>query len=477
MNIVHIIPDIAPGGASNALADFARRLASIGVSQRVVALGWLDSEQRKLLEFHGIPASVESQQAALSLLGEADAAIIHYWHTARLHTFLAQELPPSRLILYCHIFGKGIPQCLTAEIVELADLFISASPATLNLPVLAHRTESSICIPPCGRFDTLSPRAEYSADAINVGYVGLVDFVKMHPAFVEMTAAVRPPITCDVWGSGGAYPQLKATAQKLGISDRFRWHGYARNVGDVFATLDIFGYPLAPQTYAAAELTLQEAMYFGLPPVVFDLPCYANFVRGGQNALVVKDEAEYAAAIGMLAEDRMLRKRLGTAAHATIREEFDPERSARLLFSEIVELVDAVPKRAKPARELIETQYQGASQFVRALGDEGSIFQASLESVSPSAADQQIATLPETVRNRGAGGLFDYRNFFSDDAMIAYWCALSDLGRGAYANALAGFLMSKRFGMPAIRVSHWISLSHSRLERRTTDDASADSNL
>ena len=72
-------------------------------------------------------------------------------------------------------------------------------------------------------------------------------------------------------------------------------HGHAEDLREAFAEVDIFGYPLAPDTYATSEKTIQEAMWVGIPPVVLSGTGAAELVEHEHTGLVCDGEDDYPA--------------------------------------------------------------------------------------------------------------------------------------------------------------------------------------
>ena len=102
--------------------------------------------------------------------------------------------------------------------------------------------------------------------------------------------------------------------------------GYVEDIRAALEEFDIFGYPLIEDTYATSEKALQEAMWAGIPPVVFAHGGVRCLVEHERTGLVVETEDEYARAIERLAGDPDLRRRLGDEARRFIRAAFDPAR-------------------------------------------------------------------------------------------------------------------------------------------------------
>ncbi len=179
------------------------------------------------------------------------------------------------------------------------------------------------------RLDGFRTRAH---TGIRVGYLGLVEPTKMHPRFAELSAAVRTrDVRFDVFGDGSWGPELARRFGALGAAERVQFHGHAEDLREALAEIDIFGYPLAPDTYATSEKAIQEAMWVGIPVVVLSGNGASGLVEHERTGLVCDGEDEYPRAIERLAEDSGLRRRLGEAARDFAHEHFDQARNAERL--------------------------------------------------------------------------------------------------------------------------------------------------
>ena len=137
----------------------------------------------------------------------------------------------------------------------------------------------------------------------------------MHPRFAELCAKVTAPdVRFEVYGGGGGEDALRRRVVALGIGDRVDVRGPTEDIRAALEGFDVFGYPLAPDT-GTSELALQEAMWVGIPPVVFDHGGPATIVVNGESGFVVSTEAEYSRAVERLVADPSLRTRLGAAAN------------------------------------------------------------------------------------------------------------------------------------------------------------------
>src|SRR5262249_19102956 len=153
-----------------------------------------------------------------------------YFNHPLLVRFLAGELPPTRLIIQCHIGGDGPPNVITEELVELADVLLATSRYSAALAVLADAGDKVACIPSPTTRDRarallrLPPRR---GDGKNIGYLGTVDFVKMPRNFAAMHCAIADPgarvLVCGgpAYGDAGCRDIVLSEAAALGRRHMF----------------------------------------------------------------------------------------------------------------------------------------------------------------------------------------------------------------------------------------------------------------
>lgn len=256
----------------------------------------------------------------------------------------------------------------------------------------------------------------------NVGYVGTVDFEKMHPDFVPMSAAVDAPgVRFDVYGAGRAAARLANQAEELGVADRFGFHGWADDVRSVFARLDVLGYPLREDNYSAAELVLQEAMYAGVPPVVLPYGGAPHLIEHGENGLIAADEDDYPRCIEALHRSPELRGRLAAGAREHARRAWAPDVVAAR-WREIYRSLMARPKTG--CRAPLFGGLSGAPLFARTLGDRAAELLGS---------DEAIATASPALLSVDTGGILHYRRRYPEDPDLQRWAGLALLRRARAA--------------------------------------------
>ncbi|QVL52796.1 MAG: glycosyltransferase family 4 protein [Cyanobium sp. M30B3] len=462
MKLLHIIPRFIGGGPERHLLALAEAWRSAGLQtrQRILVLDPPASaplliKARRL----GIELLIAPDLSAIrNAIAEADIVEVEFWNHPRLHDLLRQELPQARWILRSAVAGTTPPQVLTEAIGSVADMVIVSTDASLQTPAVCEararncRLESIPALADMKRLEgiTASPHV-----GIRVGYLGLVEPTKMHPRFARLAAHItNPEVQIEIYGGGSWKAELQQQFEGLGMSDRVRFHGHVEDIRSAFATMDIFGYPLVPETFATSEKTIQEAMWAGIPPVVLAGTGATLLVQHEHTGLVCEHEADYPHAIDRLAGDPILRRRLGEAAHAFARETFDPVRNAAR-FHEIFET--ALSLRKRPHVPLPGRDAPGALRFVQSLGMLGHAFQTSLMA-DTSLSKDQIGAAEDAIRHaspvmtQGEGGIVHYRNTYPQDPHLHYWCGLISLQAGNWDGARREFDAAIQLGLDRARV-------------------------
>lgn len=469
--VVHLVQRLSAGGAGRALLN----LAGTGVcgEHRVVSLDTAAVGMSALARHSGLEVIEAPGAARLQAeLEAADVVHVHFWNTPELYEVLTGELPDTRLLVWVHVGGAHPPHVLSHKLISLSDMTVCASPYTMALPCV--RDGDARMIPPAagwGRLDGIETKPNAT---FNVGYIGTVDFIKMHPRYVELSARVDVPaprfIVC---GGGGAYSALRRQAEALGAADRFDLRGHVSDVASVIAELDVFGYPLCEDNYSAAELVLQEVMYAGIPAVVMPYGGAQCCVAHGHTGLVARDEDDYVHAIECLYAHPEERRRLGHAAREHAIRSWSPG-PLEAQWKEAYEELLAQPKRVRSWErdselDALATRAPGAALFVDSLGEQGTEFRTSLVGAGLDevlAAEAALAASTPGTASAGGGGILHYRRRYPDDSQLRLWSGLVLLRQGHPAVAAAEFVAAIELGFEHWRASLYLAQAGEALGQR-----------
>ncbi|MCU0268872.1 MAG: glycosyltransferase family 4 protein [Acidimicrobiales bacterium] len=430
-----MLPRFIGGGPERSVLTLARHAAAQGTRhEHVIAVLEPPLASRLVLQARRLGIAVvprPDDETLRALVRDTDVVQIHYWNHPELRRLLETvELPPARIVVWARVLGTTVPQVLPAELGRFTDRLVLTSDTSRDSDAVAAALAAGTrvtTIPGVTDPARLEGCTSSHGDGRCVGYLGSVDPTKLHPRFVELAAAV--PVADArfvVCGGGGGEEALRRRADELGLGARFTARGHVEDICRAFGEFDVFGYPLAADTFATSEKALQEAMWVGLAPVVLPHGGAAELVEDGVTGLVATTEADYPAAVARLLRDGPLRRRLGDQARRWVRTAFDPARWARVA----VDLVDELAREPRRGRDRLPGGGRsGAASFVRSLGSLAAPFERSLRGVDDAdagvvdAADRRIADAGPLLA-RGEGGILHYRNAFPDDPHLRLWSAL-----------------------------------------------------
>jgi glycosyltransferase involved in cell wall biosynthesis len=453
LHVVHVTERLTLGGPLYALAGAARE--SRGESSHAV-ISLMRADARAVaharaagVEVHSAPAADGQRQ----LLAAADVVQLHFWNNPSVHAFLASDLPPLRLLVWCLVNGLHAPQVLPRALFERADLVAVSSDASLDAPAFRDAASAQLGFLLAGADFTRvqAPARRAAGAACTIGYVGLVDFVKLHPGFVRICAGVRTPgVRFLACGGGEAHASLEREAQAAGLGERLRLRGQVQDIQTVLAELDVFAYPLCEDTYCTSELMLQEAMAAGLPVVVFPHGGLDRIVEHGRTGLVARDEAQFTQMLERLAADPQERARLGAAAAIEARARFGSSRLVEGMRREYARVMQ-LPRRARAALPPAE----GAQALLRSLDGRGDadLRESMAGGADAAHAEARIAGASANLRSV----LLQYRVHYPRDPWLRLWAGLLLLREGRKAPAALEFKSCLGAGLDQPRVHDYFA--------------------
>lgn len=294
--ILHITPHLG-GGVGTVIKGWMERVEEENKIQSIIESGFTASERGVFckhdimcLERLRTPTPLKYVPYNEDYIPAADIVVVHYWDQPVLAEMLSRKLPPSRMVFWCHKNYKVPPQA-----VEYPDLFVDTSPAQGNsfhiwstggvekyLNITRKEGQPSLPFPFHRGF--------------NVGYIGWVDYKKMHPHFMIMSDKIDIPevkfIVC-----GEVHPSV---VPRIGMSEKLVFTGQIDDVPFWLSKFDVFGYPLRHDHFGTCEQVLGEAMAAGVVPVVMDNAAENYIIEDGVSGFIAKNEREYIGCIEFL---------------------------------------------------------------------------------------------------------------------------------------------------------------------------------
>ena len=462
-HVLNIIESISLGGAARTVFGTSKYSAQLGGHRHTLvslAPHKDDPAAYALAAESGIEVlRPGSYSELLTLVEQHDIVLLQWWNSPEMDNFVRTQLPPCRLAAWVHVGGHHDPQGIPDQLISLLDFTIAGSPYTHESAAFTKlpaelRARKTAMVYDATDFARLASVSRVPHDGFNIGYIGTVDFSKMHPNYVRMSAAAQiPGARFIVCGPGGEQDTVRHQAQQLGRASDFDVRGMVADICPVLSVLDAYGYPLCEDNYAAAELNLQEVMFCGIPPVVFPYGGVRHLVVNDFTGYVVHSEVEYAQALEHLHANPFDRARIGKNAAEYARQIFGAEHAARR-FNPVLEQMMRADKRSRApfAAPAVETAQlsTGAARFLESLRGSRAAFSATInpsDATSLLHADQQIIGATALMKR---GGVKNYRRFHQSDPFLCFWSGLASLGDGQLVEALTEFVEALKHNFP-----HW----------------------
>jgi glycosyltransferase involved in cell wall biosynthesis len=145
-----------------------------------------------------------------------------------------------------------------------------------------------------------------------------------------------PEVILHIYGDGASRPEFEALARAEGVADRAVFHGAVEReiLYHGLAAADAL---LMTSLSEGLSMTMIEGMMLGLPVVITKTAGAMDYVRHGENGLLIEpgsDEA-IAGALSHLKDNPTLAKSLAEAGYATYKENFTAERVARSFLAAV----------------------------------------------------------------------------------------------------------------------------------------------
>ncbi|KYF96441.1 glycosyltransferase [Sorangium cellulosum] len=359
LRIVHVVSSLNGGGMEHFVLRLAEAQRRHGHDASILALR--GGPLADLARQRALPATVlggrlpaRAAQAALAF-ARARPHVIHAHNPTALHyATVGKLLTRARLVFTDHAQTRGIIRVPSRFEWRATDAVVGCSQDTAdksgavgvagNISVI----HNGIDITPARRtreevraelgFGADPPPAQSPEPAGPSGgvFVGIMPAafhpVKAHDVLLRALARLRDrgvAVTVLIVGDGDERDRIHGLARELAIHGKeARFLGFRKDVPDLLLAADFF---VLPSRDEGLPLAVLEAMARSLPVVVTPVGGVPEVVRSEEHGLLVPvdDPDALAAAIERLARDPALRRRLGEAGHARVRDDFSFEKMTR----------------------------------------------------------------------------------------------------------------------------------------------------
>ncbi|HEC98961.1 MAG TPA: glycosyltransferase [Proteobacteria bacterium] len=436
--VLHITPHLG-GGVGRVLLNYLEKVREDhNFLHKILSLEYANKRALLSSQTTGFPLMDKmsfNHNGIITAIAEADIVLIHWWNHPLLYAFLVREtLPSSRIIFWSHISGFHAPYVFTKPALHYPDLFVFTSPISLEVPEVKNlqdpRHKALRVIWSTGGVERAASVQPKPHPGFKIGYIGTVDYGKMHPGFLKMSSIIKIPDAQFVVCGGPSEKQIQEESLQYGMAKRFHFTGQIDDITNYLSEFDVFGYPLAPYHYGTCEQSLCESMAAGVPPVVLANRTERYMVEDGVTGMVAANEDEYALAIEELYKRPELRQQLSENARETAKRRFSIEQMVKqweAIFREV--LIFPKTKRQWTG------EYRGktvspAHIFLESLGEAGKEFLRSLNARNErekEAAKDGIRSLYESSllwRSKTRGTSYHYHYFFPEDNDLKLWADL-----------------------------------------------------
>lgn len=432
-SILHLAPHTGGGVGTVLRAIIQHSYVDGSFSHMICTLESLNDQTKEWCDHYQVAYQEncwDNKNDLLAHLARSDIVHIHWWNHPQLHALLSSDdLPEMRTILWAHVNGLFVPQIFFDSLLSFPDYMVLATPCSLQSPLIdSYRfdlgdklrvIQSSAGVPERAPVTTKKP------ESFLAGYIGTVDYSKMHPDFISLWTATGiqdpPLIVCG----GPSSNILRNETVERGVAHLFDIRGMVSNVHDILSSLLVFVYPLNPAHYGTGEQVLIEAMAYGAVPVVMNNGCEKYLVKDGKTGIVASSNEDFVNGILFLKNNPEFRIKMADAGRKYVVEKFSIQEAVQRwhnLYEEAFEFPKRKHRLALVTRKnipveskanLLLTSYGNSAEAERLLA----IISSEQELDHAAYADMPPACFSET-----RGSAFHYRNQFPNDNLLNKIC-------------------------------------------------------
>lgn len=433
IKILHITPHLG-GGVGRVVLNYLSKTKNSELVNSVACLDYANEKAKKeakKVKFPLFERMSKRKPKLLRMINDFDIVLIHLWNHPLLFDLLVKEkLPSCRLIIWSHIAGFYPPNVFTNKLFNYPDKFIFTTPASMETKEFRDLTKKQK-----NKFGVVWSTAgvEYvksvkpkKHSSFNIGYIGTVDYAKLHPNFLRICDKINIPDIKFIVCGGANEKEINNEAKKLGIAKKFSFVGQVSNISEYLSIFDVFGYPLAFYHYGTCDQVLAESMAAGVVPVVFKNPMEKYMVKHGKTGFIANSEEDYVKYIKVLYKNKKLRSILSKNARKYAYKTFSVDKMVnewKKIFKDILSTVKTSKKW-----NLIKNKINisGSDLFLESLGSYGITFKSYRDSKSKKDKDRTEGLLKKLNKlaiwkSSTKGTVHHYKRFFQRDRYLSIW--------------------------------------------------------
>jgi len=420
MQVLHLTAHLG-GGVGKALSGLIiqEKLSGLDVQHRVICLEKPIKRQfvDRIQQYGGEITICPNRYELEKLIKTTDIVQLEWWnHPATIKYLCSLANIPLRLLTWCHVSGLFTP-IIPLKLLSHSHKFLFTSPcsfAAQEVKNLTPATKNNLdVVPSSGGFAGLPAVSKQAGESLSVGYLGSLNFAKLHPRYVDFLAAVEiPDFKVRMIGETSNQEVLTKQCENQEKAGMLIFRGYREDIAAELATINVLAYLLNPKHYGTNENALLEAMAMGIVPIVLDNPAECQIVTDLKTGLIVRSPSEFAAAIQWLFDNHDERRRLGRQAAKAVRERFAVEKVAVSLHTHYHNILPTEKRKI---------------DFMDIFGDHpAEWFLSCQENKSVFVEDGGIDIRDQSALNHGMfeknkGSVFHFSRYFPDDKILKRW--------------------------------------------------------
>jgi glycosyltransferase involved in cell wall biosynthesis len=371
------------------------------------------------------PAPVESPAliapSALTLnkaLEEADIVQINWWGHPLINQFLC-NMPdiPVRLCGWFHINGSTYPFLRDKFFTPFDKVFF-----TSMLTLTEHYSRKTSLIYGMSPLDEFLKIQKKPHSNFRIGYIGTLDFCKLHPDYISYCAAaakVADNIRFVMIGDDKNKNAILEQAKRYGIEDRFEFIGYSSDIKNELAQLDSLGYILNPYHFGTTENVILEAMAAGVPVITLKQNAEQFIIKDKNSGFLIKNQEEYADCIHSLYSNPQKYRNIASQAKRYIEKNFSAEENYGKIYGQYAELL----QRRKRTKAGVFAEIIGNTPSTHLLYFADNKSRRLLTNLSEGSDPQKLEYV---FRCESKGSIRQYAQYFPNDKKLADWVSILD---------------------------------------------------
>jgi len=331
IQVLHLTPHL--GGVGKALSRLAEPPEKNGVRHEFISLECPVKEQYvERIRDAGCNVHIAPTISFLhEMVSRSDILQLEWWnHPALFNAVVSLSSIPLRLIVWYHQSGLHYP-FFQKGFNDVVDRLVLTSPCSIDacspeLTKTSRKRVVDVISSGCG-CDELplvqSLGQSLDGNRLSVGYVGSMNYSKLHPDFVSWVGGVDVDgFSVKMIGDEINRLDLEAKCSQIGKPNLLDFAGYTVDLASELGKLDILAYLLNPQHYGTAENALIEAMAMMVVPIVLDNPAEACIVENGVTGFIVSSPNEFRQVVLHLINDSKERNAVGARASIYARNKY-----------------------------------------------------------------------------------------------------------------------------------------------------------